>query len=86
MTEIPILPWEISLKNATWFLEDRDGAKVLKLVPLTLSPQGLVPTGMAVEIVFDGQAWEKFASDVSAGEKRPSKVIVPEPGTNGHLN
>lgn len=34
MTEqnIPVLPWELSLKNAAWFIDDRDGVKVLKLV------------------------------------------------------
>ncbi|HET6917176.1 MAG TPA: hypothetical protein VFH56_13875 [Acidimicrobiales bacterium] len=88
MTEqnIPVLPWELSLKNAAWFIDDRDGVKVLKLVPLAVTPQGMVPTGMAVEVQFDGPAWEKFSSDVAAGEKHLSKVIVPEPGTNGHLN
>lgn len=88
MTEqnIPLLPWEISLKNAAWFIEDRDGGKVLKLVPLTVTPQGMVPTGMAVEVAFDENSWEKFSADVAAGEKRLPKVIVPQPGTNGHLN
>lgn len=86
MTEqqIPVLPWEISLKNAAWFIEDNDGAKTLKLVPLAVTEQGMVPTGMAVEIVFDANIWEKFAADVAAGEKHLSKVVMP--GPNGHLN
>lgn len=85
--EIPVLPWEINLRNAAWFIHDREpDGKVLKFVPLAVTPQGMVPTGMAVEIQFDSAAWEKFAADAQTGEKQLSKVIVPQPGTNGHLN
>lgn len=86
-SNVPVMPWEISLKNAGWFITDLpDGGKQLKLLPLAASPQGSVPLGVAVEVVFDKNGWDKFCSDVNLGERLPSKVIVPQPGTNGHLN
>jgi hypothetical protein len=86
-SEAPVLPWEISLKNAGWFITDQPGGgKQLKLVPIAGSPQGPVPVGVAVEVCFSAEAWEKFKGDVEQGERGLSKVIVPQPGSNGHLN
>jgi hypothetical protein len=86
-SETPVMPWEISLKNASWFIADHpDGGKVLKLVPIAPSPQGMVPLGVAVEVVFNKDGWEKFRADVQAGARGVSKVVIPQPGTNGHLN
>jgi hypothetical protein len=87
MSEAPVMPWEISLKNAGWFIEDTpEGGKRLKFLPLAQTPHGNAPLGVAVEVVFDKNGWDKFCGDVTLGERLPSKVIVPQPGANGHLN
>jgi hypothetical protein len=86
-SEVPLMPWEISLKNAGWFIEDLpDERKRLKFVPLATTPQGNAPLGVAVEVVFDKTGWDRFCGDVNLGERLPSKVIVPPAGTNGHHN
>jgi hypothetical protein len=87
-SEAPVMPWEISLKNATWFIDDLpDGAKQLKLMPLTPLGDGRqAPVGFAIEVQFPAQVWAAFAADVTAGKKLPSKVVIPQPGQNGHLN
>ena len=81
--ETSVLPWEILLNNAAWFIDDLpDGGKRVKLVPLAvaMTPQGTqqVPVGTAVTIVFGEDGWERFQRDIAAGEK--SKVIVAQPG------
>lgn len=84
--DVPVMPWEISLKNAGWFITDTPTGKLLKFVPLTLTAQGQMPIGTAVEIHFDHTGWDRFSADVAAGERGVSKVVIPQPGTNGHLN
>lgn len=85
-SDVPVLPWEINLRSVAWFItDDADGGKLLKLVPIAPTPQGMAPTGMAIEIHFDPAGWDKFMGDVSLGERHISKVVVPQPGQKGHI-
>jgi len=85
--EVPVTPWEISLKNCAWFISDiPDGGKQLKLIPVQATPQGMMPLAPAIEVVFNQEGWERFQRDVETGTRGVSKVVLPQPGTNGHLN
>ena len=85
---MPVLPWEVSLRNAGWFLEASEaGGMVLKLVPLQPLPDGSqVPVGMAVEVAFSADGWERFRRDVAAGERSQIVVAPVLPRSNGAMH
>lgn len=77
----PVFPWEISLKNASyWFQQEPGGGMTLKFAPAQSVPgRGEMAMPPGFEIAFAQAGWEHFKARVAADGVEPAASQIATP-------
>lgn len=78
---LPVFPWEIALRNATyWMQAHEDGALTIKFAPAqTIPGRGDVPMPPAFEVAFSPEGWAAFKERVAADGALPPSTELKVP-------